>query len=564
MLIGATPCKPAPIPGQRLIYGSASASPRPPPSTSPLSLLKTSKRPTCSISAKPEDTHGAQVDHVECDSEDESEGSGGSDERNEGSQSPLVHERHEQRWHEIAESPPPIRTPATDKSRLWSVRGRSGSMSGALGVAREQLLRDRLLNCARLVEWELNALGPPQQPQQRPARQRGVATMWESSVSSPASYSSPDKTGSAPDVEGGDVCTGSAPAADASGGTTGSKGSTSPGEPSHDGTSCSHATFVPEVDVFFSPWCCAPASYCPPNPSMPIMHGEPQPAHSTVGGKARADTLMSTSHHTQSARLSSAPSACHEEATQTDAIVDTEPTLSSLEGLRVRAHTARLAARSAVAEFERVDALVKWWEWAVPLARRPLDIFGHETTVRGLCTALYTRSFVLSLRPILRTAAAISLVLGAALAWSELCLLLQWLVRIGAFPWWKRGSGKTEDQDCDPLGMLLLGHALLSTAQSGGSPLLLLLPVFWMRFCIGWALAKMHHGALALRRDRKGNDSPMLLLDATNNLRLTLALCFNYVCLLQVCQLAMPLFCVISSGMHRNASQCIGIPLKPS
>lgn len=81
---------------------------------------------------------------------------------------------------------------------------------------------------------------------------------------------------------------------------------------------------------------------------------------------------------------------------------------------------------------------------------------------------------------------------------------------------------------------LLLGRALLSAAEYGESPLLLLLPVLWMRFCIGWSLARMHRGVLALRSDLKGNDSSTLLLDATNNIRLTLALCFNFGCLLQV------------------------------
>jgi hypothetical protein len=189
-----------------------------------------------------------------------------------------------------------------------------------------------------------------------------------------------------------------------------------------------------------------------------------------------------------------------------------------------------------VAEYERIDGLASWWEWAVLLAREPVDVCGYETTVRGLATAIYVKTFVFALQPLLRAAAALAFVLGAMLAWAELCLLLQWLVRIGAFPWWNRNGERDEDEDGgDPLRALLLGRAFLSAAEAAQAPLLLLVPVLWMRFCISWSLARMHRGVLALRRDHKGNDSSALLLDATNNIRLTLALCFNFDCLLQVC-----------------------------
>ena len=34
------------------------------------------------------------------------------------------------------------------------------------------------------------------------------------------------------------------------------------------------------------------------------------------------------------------------------------------------------------------EALARWWEWAVPLARIQLDVWGADTTVRGLCLTL--------------------------------------------------------------------------------------------------------------------------------------------------------------------------------
>jgi len=66
------------------------------------------------------------------------------------------------RWDEVHSPPPALPSAANSRLRIWSVRGRAGSYSGASlgGVAKEELLRDRLLNCARLVQWELDSLGP--------------------------------------------------------------------------------------------------------------------------------------------------------------------------------------------------------------------------------------------------------------------------------------------------------------------------------------------------------------------------------------------------------------------
>jgi len=150
----------------------------------------------------------------------------------------------------------------------------------------------------------------------------------------------------------------------------------------------------------------------------------------------------------------------------------------------------------------------------VPVASRELDVCGDHTTVKGLCLALYARAFVGTLQPLLRTGAVLSAALGGLLAWSELCLLLQWLVRIGAFPWLAAVDGPANEPD--PLGPVLLLHALLVAAQGSASPLhavlLLLSPLLWMRFCVGWALRRMAGGSLSLRREPRGNDSGALLL----------------------------------------------------
>ena len=83
-----------------------------------------------------------------------------------------------------------------------------------------------------------------------------------------------------------------------------------------------------------------------------------------------------------------------------------------------------------------------------------------------------------------------------------------------AFPWLAAVDGPANEPD--PLGPVLLLHALLVAAQGSASPLhavlLLLSPLLWMRFCVGWALRRMAGGSLSLRREPRGNDSGALLL----------------------------------------------------
>lgn len=518
MLLGATPRRPAPVPGEWFAAGSMPSSPGPPGLASAPAVCTTPERPVQSqlVDTPPRERHapGSSAADSHSEAEPEVDGDKGSDESEEGQRS--------SRWDEIVTSPPPLPRAARSRLHLWSVRGRSGSISGEVGVARENLLRDRLLNCARLVEWELDSLGAPIIPDRARPRPHAYACLSKS-----PGMCSLDTAPLERDLEIGDGSTGSAQSLDATGGATGLKDGTSPAAPSHEPTSGAPSPLEPEPEVFFSPWCCALPSYQPSDPFVPVVHAEPPSAGVGDGASAQPPVVVAPGALAGGARI--------DEATQTPVVLETEPTLASLEELRVGAHGARLAARSAVAEYERIDALASWWGWAVLLAREAVDVCGYETTVRGLCTAIYVKSFVFALQPLLRAAAALSLVLGTMLAWSEICLLLQWLVRIGAFPWWTRNGERAEDEEGgDPLRALLLGRALLSAAESGESPLLLLIPVLWMRFCIGWSLARMQHGVLALRRERNCNDSSTLLLDATNNIRLTLALCFNFGCLLQV------------------------------
>jgi len=142
------------------------------------------------------------------------------------------------------------------------------------------------------------------------------------------------------------------------------------------------------------------------------------------------------------------------------------------------------------------------------------------------------RVCVHALMPSMRLGAVAVATLGVVLVWSEVCLLLQWLIRVVADIRASKAAALS-----DPIGGVLLGKALFDVAQRGSSVpflpwLLLFAPLVLLRFCVGWAQERLQTSTLALR-GQQCTPSCNLLYDASCSCRLTLSLCFHYVCLLQ-------------------------------
>ena len=211
-------------------------------------------------------------------------------------------------------------------------------------------------------------------------------------------------------------------------------------------------------------------------------------------------------------------------------------TLESLESLRVRGRLLRLRMQHAGYAYERACSRDRWWRAAVRDSRRGPRGEWLSDYLASAARAATVRAVLGSQRLLLRAAAALSVVMGGLLVWGELGLLFQWLLRMRrAVGPPRTPEGNVPDLEVYLEGLLeplLVGNSLLAFAQREDNWLLLLVPLVWLRLCIGWSLSRMRGGAFALRSNRS-TDSASLLYDATVKCQLTMSLCFNFVVLVQ-------------------------------
>jgi len=202
--------------------------------------------------------------------------------------------------------------------------------------------------------------------------------------------------------------------------------------------------------------------------------------------------------------------------------------LSSPKALRVRCRKARLQLTHL--ERAHVDAARRAASWSRAIEQAAQPLLSEPLTPSCVASRLVSRLRLSATLPLYRAAAVVAGCLGGVLVWSELGLLLQWVIRLSMPAGSKSAQAAVEA--VDPIGELLIGERILEMAQGLASPLPLLLPLLWLRYCVGWALARI--GVMAPRRLRGGHctHSTVLLLDAASNCRLTMSLCYHFTVLL--------------------------------